>query len=142
MGRSSLHRTAYLKLTFQNVNGSNIGDATGLRGSTVAGNFYIALYESDPTIADVGTESTYISYARRSIARSVVGFTVSDNTATNASIITFPIATGGSSTITHFGVRTALTGGDLIGSGLVSSITISNTDTPKFEIGDLTITEV
>ena len=33
-----------LKLIFQNTNIANIGDGTGLRGSSVAGDFYIALY--------------------------------------------------------------------------------------------------
>ena len=37
-----------LKLIFQNLDAANIGDATGLRGSTVAGNMWIALHTADP----------------------------------------------------------------------------------------------
>lgn len=141
MSKSNLHETANLKLVFQNVNASNIGDGTGLRGSSTPGSFYVALYESDPAEDDSGTETTYGGYARQAIARSGAGFTVSGSVCSNASIITFPISTGGSSTITHFAIRTAITTGDLIGSGTVASITIETDDTPKFEIGDLTITE-
>ncbi len=142
MSKSNVQETGYLKLLFQNIALANIGDASGLQPSTIAGSFYIALYTTDPTDADVGTEATYTSYARVAVARSVLGWTVSGNTCSNAALITFPTSTGVDNTITHFGVRTASSGGDLVHFGeLTTSRLISNTDTPKFEIGDLTITE-
>lgn len=142
MSKSNLHETAYLKLVFQNVAAANIGDASGLQPSATAGSLYVALYTTDPTDADTGTEATYISYARVAVARSVAGWTVTGNTAKNAVAITFPTSGGTDNTITHFGVRTAITGGDLVGSGaLTSSLLIENTDIPKFIIDSIVITE-
>ena len=39
---------ALLDLIFLNTNWANIGDATGLRGSSAAGNFWISLHTADP----------------------------------------------------------------------------------------------
>jgi len=142
MSKSNTQETAYLKLVFQNIAMANVGDAAGIQPSAVAGSLYVALYEDDPLDTDLGTEATYTSYARVAVARAVGGWTVSGNQASNTATITFVTSTGGSSTVTHFGVRTALVGGDLIGSGeLSSSLAIAITDTPKFDIGDLVITE-
>lgn len=142
MSKSNTQETAYLKLIFQNIAMANIGDASGLQPSVTVGSLFVALYTTDPTDSDTGTEATYTSYARIGVVRSVAGFTVSGNAVTNAAVVTFPTSTGGSSTITHFAIRTAITGGDLVGSGLLSSpLSVTNGDTPKIEIGNLTITE-
>ena len=142
MSKSNKHETDYLKLIFQNIAIANIGNASGIQPSSVAGSLYIALYTSDPTDADSGTEANYTSYTRQAVTRSSAGWTVSGNQALNNAVITFPTSTGGSNTITHFGIRTASTGGDLIGSGaLSSSLAVVSGDTPKFEIGDITVTE-
>ena len=142
MSKSNGHETAYLKLVFTNVAIANIGNAAGLQPSGVAGSLYVALYSTDPTDADSGTEIVYTSYARVAVARTVGGWTVSGNQVENAAVITFPTSTGGSDTATHFGIRTASSGGDLIGSGaLNSSIAIASSDIPKFNAGDSTVTE-
>lgn len=142
MSKSNLHETDYLKLVFQNIAIANIGNVAGLQPSGVAGSLYVALYTTDPTDADTGTEATYVSYARVAVVRSVAGWTVSGNEVTNAAAVTFPTSTGTNNTITHFGIRTAITGGDLIGSGaLTSSLLVESTDIPKFVIGDISITE-
>ncbi len=142
MSKSNLHETDYLKLVFNNIAIANIGDASGIQPSATVGSLYIALYSTDPTDTDIGTEIVYTSYARQAVPRSVAGFTVSGNQVTNAAVITFPTSTGGSDTATHFAIRTALAAGDLIGSGaLTSSIAINTSDIPKFNIGDLKVTE-
>lgn len=142
MSKSNLQETGYLKLLFQNIALANIGDASGLQPSSTAGSLYIALYTSDPTDADSGAETTYTSYGRVAVVRSVSGWVVSGDEVSNAAEESFPQSTGGSSVITHFAIRTASSGGDLVGSGALSaSLTINTGDTPKFEIGDLTITE-
>ena len=142
MSKSNLHETDYLKLIFNNTAISNIGNAAGIQPSGVDGSLYVALYSTDPTDADSGTEIVYTSYARVAVARTVGGWTVSGNQVENAAVITFPTSTGGSDTATHFGIRTAASGGDLIGSGaLNSSIAIVSTNIPKFNAGDLTVTE-
>ena len=143
MSKSNLQRTGYLKLTFQNINLANIGDATGLRGSTVAGSLFLALYTTDPTSADTGTEATYTSYARIAVVRSVAGWTVSSNVVTNAALVSFVTSTGGANTITHCGVRTALSGGDLVGSGILGTpLVVGVGDTPQIAIGGAQITEL
>lgn len=142
MSKSNLHETAYLKLIFQNIAIENIGNAAGIQPSGVAGNLYLALFTSNPDEDDSGDEATFINYARQPVPRSVVGWTVSSNVASNAALITFPASGGTDNTITHFAIYTALTGGDLIGSGaLDSSLIITNTDVAKFQAGDITITE-
>lgn len=142
MSKSNLHETGYLKLVFQNVALANIGDASGLQPSGAAGNLYVALYSTDPGETDAGTELTYTGYARVTVVRSVAGWTVSGNTASNAAQVTFPLNNGSTQTANFFAIRTASSGGDLIGSGAVTpSVAIDNGDTPKYEIGDLTITE-
>ena len=142
MSKSNTHETAILKLVFQNIAHANIGNAGGILPSSAAGSLYVALFTASPTDADSGTEATYTSYARVAIARSAVGFTVSGNTVTNAATTTFATSTGGTNTVTHFGVYTAATGGDLIRWGaLTSSPAIASGDTPKFEAGNLTATE-
>src|SRR5437016_5231891 len=68
---------------------------------------YVALCTAAPTDASTGstiTEAGYTSYARVSTTAGTwnVSSGTSPSTITNASTITFPTATGGSSTVTHF----------------------------------------
>ena len=58
------HETLMLQHYFQNADIPNIGNAGGLLGSTVPGNFYVALYTVAPTDSTPGTEATYTGYAR------------------------------------------------------------------------------
>ncbi len=144
MSATNAAETALLNLIFANSNWANVGDATGLRGSTSAGSLYISLHTGDPGEAGSQTtsEANYTSYARVAVARSGSGWTVSGNSATNAATITFPACTGGSSTVSHFGVGTDSSGaGNLLFSGsLTSSLAVSNGITPSFAASGLTIT--
>lgn len=141
MSKSNSWENALLLLVFNNTNAANIGDATGLRGSSTAGSLYVSLHSSDP--GEAGAQNTnevaYTSYARVAVARSSGGWTVSTNTVTNAAAITFPQCTGGSATATHFGIGTASSGaGVLLYKGaLSSSLSISSGITPEFAAGDL-----
>lgn len=141
MARSNSLETDYLKLIFQNIALPNIGNSSGLQGSSVVGKLYVALYTTNPTDADTGTEANYTGYARIGVNRSLSGWTVSGNTVQNTASIIFPISSGGSNTITHIGIRTAITGGDLLYSGaLGSSVSVSSGDTPKFNSNQIIIT--
>lgn len=144
MSATNAAETALLNLIFANSNWANVGDATGLRGSTSAGSLYISLHTGDPGEAGSQTtsEANYTSYARVAVARSGAGWTVSGNSATNAATITFPACTGGSSTVTNFGVGTDSSGaGNLLFKGaLTSSLAVSNGITPSFAASGLTIT--
>lgn len=134
MSMSNAAETAFLQLIFSNTNFANIGDATGLRGSSSAGNFYLSLHTSDP--GEAGTQSTneatYTSYARVAVSRST-GFSVSGNSATLAALTSFPACTGGTNTITYFGIGTDSSGaGTLLFSGaLNSSLSVSSGVTPQ-----------
>lgn len=98
--------TALLSLYFGNSNAANVGDATGLRGSSTAGSLYASLHTAYPGEAGTQTtsEAAYTSYARVAIARSGAGFTVSGNSVTNAAAVNFPAATGGSETEFFVGI--------------------------------------
>lgn len=130
MSKTNSWETGLLALLFNNTNFANVGDATGLRGSTTAGSFYVSLHTADPGEAGDQTtsEATYTSYARVAVARSSGGWTVTGNSVSPTANIDFPSATGGTNTITHFGVGTAATGaGVLLFKGTVTpNISVSS----------------
>ena len=145
MSKSNSWENAMLLQLFNNTAAANIGDATGLRGSSTAGSLYVSLHTGDPGEAGSQTtnECAYTSYARVAVARTSGGWTVTNNSVTNAGAVNFPAATGGSETATHFGIGTDSSGaGTLLYSGSLSaSRAISSGITPQFGAGTLTITE-
>ena len=141
MSKSNGFETSLLNHIFNNAAISNIGDAAGLPAGT-QGSLYVALYTSDPTDADTGTEATYGGYARVAVARTAGGWTVSGDTVSNTALIQFPEGTSGPQTITHWGIRTAAAAGDLLYHGSVgTSRTADNGVTLEFAAGTLTVTE-
>lgn len=141
MSKTNSWENGLLLLLFNNTNFANVGDATGLRGSTTAGSLYFSLHTADPGEAGDQTTSevTYTSYARVGVARSGAGFTVSTNTASVAANVTFPAGTGGSGTATHWGLGTASSGaGVLLYKGSISpSIVTGNGVTPQLAAGSV-----
>jgi hypothetical protein len=98
---------------------------------------YVALYTSDPTDANTGTECTGASYARESMAFGAP----SNGASTNSSAVEFDQATGAWGTITHFGILDALTSGNLLYHGaLTSSKVIENGDVFKFASAAVSVT--
>ena len=143
MSATNAFETALLTLYFNNTDHANVGDAAGIQNSATAGVFYVSLHTGDPgeTGTQTTSEATYTSYARVSVARSGAGWTVSGNNVSNAAAINFPAATGGSNTITHFGI-----GSDSSGTGnlffkdaLSASLAVSTGITPSFAIGELDV---
>jgi hypothetical protein len=145
MSKSNAWENACLLLLFNNTNAANVGDATGLRGSTVAGLLYVSLHTADPGEAgnQLTSEATYIGYARVAVARSGAGWTVSANSVTNAAAVPFGLDTVGTNTLTYFGVGTDPSGaGTLLYSGaLTASLIVNPGVTPSFAIGQISITE-
>ena len=145
MSKANSWENALVLLLFNNTNAANIGDATGLRGSTAAGSLYVSLHTADP--GETGTQSTsetsYGSYARIAVARSAGGWTVTNNSAANTAAVTFAQCSSGTPTLTFFGIGTDVSGaGTLLYSGaLTSSLAVSTGITPSFAIGALTVTE-
>lgn len=147
MSASNSFENSVALLIFNNTNIANVGDATGLRGSTTAGSLFIALHTADPGEAGDQTtsEATYTSYARVAVARSGAGFTISGTAPTqaaNAAAVGFPACTGGSNTLTHFSVGVATSGASviLVSGALTASLAVSNGITPSFAIGALVAT--
>lgn len=98
---------------------------------------FVALYTTDPTDANTGTEVTGGSYARQSATFAAP----SNGASTTNADVTFPTATANQGTITHFGIMDALTGGNLLYHGLLNnSKTIQTGDILKIEAGNLTVT--
>lgn len=144
MSMSNDFETQLLEHIFQNADIADIGDATGLRGSTVAGNLYVALHTGDP--GEAGDQSTnecdYTSYARVAVVRSAVGWTVAGNNVSNAAEVALPEKTGGADDVaTHFSIGKESAGAtEIIGSAaLDASRTIRDGDTPTFAIGELDV---
>lgn len=144
MSKSNTFENDLLLLIFNNTNAANIGDATGLRGSTTAGSLYLSLHTADPGEAGDQTtnEIAYTSYGRKDVARSGSGFTVSGNSVVLAANQDFPAGTGGSGTATHFAVGTAASGaGKILYKGAITpNIVCGNGVTPRLTTGT-TITE-
>lgn len=144
MSKSNTFETGVLNLVFVNTDLANIGDATGLRGSSAAGSLYVSLHTADP--GEAGSPSTnetvYTNYARVAVARTSGGWTVSGNQVSNTAAIAFAQCGATGATITHFGVSTASSGGTLLFKGaLSSSLAVSNGITPQINAGALTVTE-
>lgn len=136
-----------LKLILQNINWANVGDATGLRGSSTAGVVYISLHTANPgaTGDQTTSEATYPGYARVAVNRDNTAWTVSGGApaqAVNASTIAFAPCTAGSNTLTYFGVGTAIsgTGHLLIAPALTAPLAVSAGITPTFAASALVLT--
>ena len=102
---------------------------------------YVALYVSDPTESDTGTEVNGANYARQKIAFGTVGQSGTKSVVNNTGVITFPQAGGSWGTITHFAIRDAETGGNLLVYAPLSvSKSIGAGDRMEFPIGGITVT--
>jgi len=98
---------------------------------------YLALYTSDPTDADTGTEVSGGSYARQSITFGAP----SNGVSTNSAAIEFPQCTASWGTVTHVGIRDASTAGNLLyHTPLDASKTIDSGDIFKIAISSLSVT--
>lgn len=98
---------AWVAHYFTNTDIANVGDATGLRGSTTAGSLYFSAHTAYPGEAGSQTtsECAYTGYARQAVARSGAGFTVSNNSVTNAALIQFGLKTAAADeTIFYIGI--------------------------------------
>jgi hypothetical protein len=144
-GATDYLENALFGLLFQNANIANLGDATGVRGSTGVGSVYVSLWTVTPTdVAASGTETVYTNYARVAVVRSSGGWTIAGATAktlSNAAAISFPTCGATGATIVAFGIHDALTTGNLLTFG-ACSLAVSNAITPSFAIGALTTTLV
>jgi hypothetical protein len=147
MSASNTFESDILLLLLNNTNIANLGDATGVRGSTAAGSVFVALHTADPgeTGTQATSEATYTGYARVAVARSGAGWTISGTAPTqaaNAAAVTFGLCTAGSNTITHFSIGDTTSGATkiLLSGALTASLAVSAGITPNFAIGALVAT--
>lgn len=135
MSFSNTLENELLLLLLNNSNIANVGDATGLRGSTTAGSFYLSLHTASPgeTGNQSTSETTYGGYARVSVARSAAGWTITGNSASPTANVDFAEATSGTATITHVGLGTDASGtGKLVLYGSLSpSISVTTGVIPR-----------
>lgn len=144
MSATNFFEDDLLELIFTNAAVPNVGDASGLQPSATAGSFYVSLHTAEPaetSTAQTTSEAAYTSYARQAVARSSAGWTVASGTVDNNAAITYPQATGGSESETHFGIGSAVSAaGNLFMVGaLTSPLAVSNGITPEFAAGALDV---
>lgn len=132
MSKSNAFETDLLELFF---NGTAIADLAENDSTAPATDLNVSLHTSDPGEGGDQTtnEATYTSYARVAVARTSGGWGVAGNMVNPVAAIEFPAATGGSETITHFGIGVASSGaGYLLYSGTVTpTVAVSNGVTPR-----------
>ena len=132
MSASNDFENAVALLFFNATNWANVADNAASSPQT---NWRLSLHTADPGEAGSQTTSeiTYTSYARKDVARTSGGFTVSGNAATLAALTSFVAGTGGSGTATHLGLGTATSGAGILEmSGTVTpNIVTGNGITPQ-----------
>ncbi|MGE0347325.1 MAG: hypothetical protein AB7N73_14505 [Gemmatimonadales bacterium] len=88
------------------------------------------------------TETSYTSYARQAVTFGAPSTVGGKRKIANSAPVVFPVSTGGTPTITHFGIYDAVSGGNLRKVvALAASRVINLTDPPTFAAGDLGYTE-
>lgn len=103
---------------------------------------YIALFLSDPTESGMaGTEVSYTNYARKALTFSAPTTSGTTVRMANAEEIIFAMPSGSAGTVTHAGIMTALTGGNmLVYKELTNPIILTAEISPRFAAGEIALT--
>lgn len=124
-----------------------IDHVLGKQTYTPPDTIYIGLTTVAVVDADTGstvTEPSSGAYARVAVTNNATNFpnaTGTSATKSNGTDIVFPEATASWGTVTHFFYADALTGGNILFHGeLTSPAAVGTGVTPKFSTGSLTIT--
>ncbi len=141
MAKSTAMAGNFLKLLFNATTWANVAiNAT----SSPLTNLYVSLHTADPgTTGDQTTsETTYTSYARQAVLRTTGGWTVTSNVCSPVANIVFPASTGGTPTITYFGIGSDVSGaGNRFYSGTVTPNIVVSTSVVQTLTTGSTITE-
>lgn len=129
MSKTNAFESAILALFF---NATAIADLAENDASSPATTLSVSLHTADPGEAGSMTtsEATYTSYARVTVARTSGGWTVTGNSVSPVASIEFPAATGGTNTITHFGVGTGVSNNLMYKGTVTPNIAVSSGVTP------------
>jgi len=152
MSKGRVFQEQMLDLILNNIPLPLIGDATGLVGSTVDGDIFIALHTSDP--GEAGDQETnevttgeYVGYTRLAVVRDDTKWTISSGvspaTGKNTASLAFPLGTGGTgATITHISAGYLLSGaGKIFYSGTCPDLVVGSGVTPTFAADACVFTE-
>lgn len=103
---------------------------------------FLALYATNPTDADVGTEANYDGYQRQPVTFGPPTISGGAATIQNSAALQFAVVPSASGTIAHVALRTAQTGGDIIYYGsLAATYQLNQGVQPIVPIGSLTVSE-
>lgn len=101
---------------------------------------YLALYINDPTDADTGTEVSGGGYSRKQVTFGAPVQTGDKCVISNNAKIEFDIATTDWGSVSHWGIRTAASGGSLLCRGSFSRVeNVQSGNRLTIEIGNLQI---
>jgi len=93
---------------------------------------YLALFSSDPTDDNVTANEVAGAWYARQATGGWAAPSGSANSTSNSNQIQFPAVTGSSVTVSHWGIYSALTSGNLIYSGVF-------TTSKTFNVGDVAV---
>lgn len=129
------------RLLFMNEDLPFIGDQGGLRGSVIAGNYYMALFTDNPGEAgDLVNEADYGGYGRVPVVRGPAGWEYKDGAAKNIPVISWMPNTGASQVITHFAVMDSLVDGSVLWYGeLPDPITVNLGDSVQYAYNQFSV---
>lgn len=103
---------------------------------------YVALYSTNPTDANTGTEINYTGYTRQPVIFGSPQLSGGNAIVQNTAQITFQLITENAGNIAYVGLLTAATGGDLIYHGPLSATYVANKGVqPIIPVGSLTVAE-
>jgi hypothetical protein len=132
MSKGNTFENDLLKLIFNGTAIANLADNAATAPLT---NLYVSLHTADPGEAGLqnASECAYAGYTRVAVARTAGGWTVVNNSVAPVADITFPAATGGAETATHFAVGVAASGATkvLYKGAITPTVAISNGVQPK-----------
>jgi len=102
---------------------------------------YLALYSTNPTGANTGTEITGGGYARQAVTFGAPAISGEQAVSSNTNAINFPKFTVAVGTAAHIAVLSAASGGDLIAyAQLPTSLQLNAGTQPYVDIGELKFT--
>ena len=133
MGKGTTFENDLLKLIFQATAIANLADNAA---SAPLANLYLSLHTANPASGNQATsEVSYTGYARVAIVRTSSGWTISGNSVSPVSTISFVTCPTGTSsqTATYAAIGTASsgTGKVLYAGSLTPSVTIADGITPQ-----------
>jgi hypothetical protein len=103
---------------------------------------YVALYATNPTAADTGTEISGGGYTRQQASFSTPSVSGDVAIVQNTADVTFPQLTSSVGTAAYVGLRDAASGGHLLFyEALPTAIALEEGYTPYFGTGDLKVTQ-